>query len=125
MFVLTFSQVLTGERPFHGYKPQELVRDVPLGVRPEKPRNAKEIGISNSLWRLMQKCWDGKIEGRPQIRGVMEGVGNVAASWHTDMPPNDEEEWEDSDEEDFDELRHGEFWLLPASYRINLNLLSS
>ena len=57
---LTSREVLTGVPPFHDIRPMELKYHVLLGVRPEKPPNAEDIGISNSLWKLVQRCWDGE-----------------------------------------------------------------
>ncbi|KAF9789223.1 hypothetical protein BJ322DRAFT_1017929 [Thelephora terrestris] len=69
-----------------------------LGTRPEKPANAKDVGISNALWELMQVCWHRKIEERPQIQEVVEGVKNAAAKWRKEMPPSAPEQREESDE---------------------------
>ena len=71
-------------------------------------------GISNSLWWLMQICWDKKIEGRPPIQEVVGGVGGASAKWHTDMPPSSPERREDSVPEESNELRHCE--LISPSY---------
>ena len=57
------------------------------GVRPSKPANAETVGISEPLWKLIQKCWDDDRGRRPQIREVVAGVGRAATNWHTDMPP--------------------------------------
>lgn len=112
---LTFRQVLTGEKPFHNVKPLELAYYVSSGVRPEKPANAEAIGISDSLWKLIQKCWDGERTRRPQIQEVVASVGDAAANWHTDMPPSGAKHRKDSVVEDVgsDELNHGEFSLFP------------
>lgn len=91
-----FRQVLTGEQPFRDIKPVELPYHISQGVRPEKPADAEAIGISDSLWELIQKCWDGERKRRPQIQEVVAGVGDAAADWHTDMPPNGTEHLEDS-----------------------------
>jgi hypothetical protein len=94
----------------------ELAYHVSFGVRPEKPANAETIGISDSLWGLMQKCWEGDRTRRPRIQEAVTGVGDAAASWHTDMPPSGTEHQEDSNaEEDSDELKHSEFLLVPIA----------
>lgn len=103
---------MTGEQPFSNYKPQELAYYVSLGARPDKPQDAAKIGISDSLWELIRICWDRTIEERPQIQEVVEGVGNSAAKWHTDMPPSPPERREDSFQEESDELKHREFSLI-------------
>ncbi|KAF9644384.1 kinase-like protein [Thelephora ganbajun] len=106
-FGLVILQVLTGELPFRNIKPLELAYHVSSGVRPDRPLNTEVIGISNSLWKLIQKCWDGEKTRRPRVQEVVEGVGNAATNWHTDMPPSVIEQSEDSvAEEDSDELKH-------------------
>ena len=62
----------------------------------------------------MQKCWDGNPMRRPQIQEVVEGMGNAAANWHVVAPPSPVEYGEDSDEEESDELAHGEFLSVPV-----------
>jgi len=85
----------------------ELAYHVSSGVRPEKPANAEAIGISNSLWKLLQRCWDGDKTQRPQIREVVARAGSAADNWHADMPPSVVDHLEDPSEEDSDELEHG------------------
>ena len=110
---LTIRQVLTGEQPFRNIKPLELAYHVSLGVRPEKPANADAIGISDSLWKLMQRCWEGDRTRRPRIQEVVAGICDAATDWHTDMPPSSTEHREDSDdEEDSDELKYSKFLLV-------------
>lgn len=111
--------MLTGQLPFRQYKPQELAYYVSIGSRPVKPENAKEIGISDPLWALMQKCWEGKIGQRPRVQDVVKGLGRVAANWNTDMEPSGTEQAEDSYvEEDSDELKHGGFPSSPTWYQV-------
>ena len=97
---------------------------VSLGYRPNKPKNAENIGISEALWKLIQKCWDGDRNRRPGIQEVVVGVGNAAGNWHIVTPPSATEHSEDSAEEESDELDYGEFSLFPV-YRLFLDLLCS
>jgi len=106
-----FCQVLTGKQPFPNMRPPELAYHVSSGLRPDKPADAEAIGISKSLWELIQKCWFGDKTRRPQIQEVVAGVGNAADNWHTDMPPSGAEHQEDTVQEDSDELEHGKFLL--------------
>lgn len=82
------------------------------GSRPEKPADAEAIGISDSLWRLIQKCWGDERTGRPQVQEVVTAVGDAAHNWHIDMPPGVTKYEEDS-EGDLDSLEHGEITLFP------------
>jgi hypothetical protein len=113
---LTFRQVLTGQQPFSDIKPLELAYRISCGLRPEKPANAEAIGVSDSLWSLIQKCWDDEKTRRPQIQEVMATLGDSAANWHTNMPPSGTEHRADSiSEEDSDELKPCEFSSAPIA----------
>ena len=61
----------------------------------------------------MEKCWRGDKARRPRIQAVVEGVGDAAANWHTEMPPGGTEHQE---EKDSGELDQSEFRLL--SYHV-------
>lgn len=120
LLFLTTCQVLTGERPFHGVKPTELAFNISSGVRPAKPENAEAIGISESLWELIQKCWDRRKTRRPQIQEVVEGVANAAANWDVFTPPSVMGPEEDTIEKESDELEHSElssFSIVPLVHR--------
>lgn len=113
LIFLTIRQVLTGELPFRTIKPQEHAYCVLRGARPDKPADAENIGISNCLWELMQKCWECDRGRRPRIQEVVEGIGNTAANWHVDMPPNGRGKQESYViEEETDELEGSEFRLI-------------
>ena len=119
---LTFQQVLTGEQPFRDIRLRELALRVSSGVRPAKPEDAEGIGFSEFLWELAQKCWDGEVARRPQIQEVVEGIGKVATTWSTSMPPSNVQRGvsvsDDEDDEDddgvSDELKHGGPSLFPT-----------
>ena len=57
------------------------------GLRPSKPENASSIGLSDSLWSFVQRCWDGTSELRPKIVEVVKHLGREAADWDGLMPP--------------------------------------
>ena len=116
IFFTILSQVLTGQYPFSNIKPRELPYHVSHGARPEKPGNAQDVGISDSLWRLIQRCWDGQITRRPRIQEVVKGVGSAAARWHIETPPSATEQREDSYVEESDELAHSEYTPFPVSF---------
>jgi len=106
---LAIHQVLTGEQPFSGIKSIEVAFKISSGFRPAKPENAEAIGISESLWKLIQKCWDSERTRRSQIQEVVEGVADAAANWHVVAPPSITKHGEDTDEEESDELESCEF----------------
>jgi len=62
------------------------VAKISSGFRPGKPENAEKIGISESLWKLIQKCLEGDKTRRPQIKEVTEGVASAADNCHVFTP---------------------------------------
>ena len=56
------------------------------GDRPSKPRNATAIGLSDSLWGLLQACWDGDRSKRPRMQFVEDQINNAAAHWERHRP---------------------------------------
>jgi len=81
-FFLTTCRVLTGEQPFGGIKITELAFGISSGFRPVKPEDAETIEISESPWKLVQKCLDDNKTQRPQIKEVVGGVASAADNWH-------------------------------------------
>jgi len=111
---------LTGEQPFSGIKSIELAFKVLSGFRPAKPENAEAIGISESLWKLIQKSWDGERMQRPRVQEIVEGVADAAANWHVVTPPSVTKDGEDAGDEEPDELESCEFssfHILPPVFR--------
>jgi len=87
-FGLVIFQVLTGEIPFRGVQHSALVYSVVLDEkRPDKPENASTIGLSDSLWDFTQRCWDGKMELRPEVGEVVTHLEEAVANWTGLMPP--------------------------------------
>ena len=78
-------QVLTGELPFNGHGLAEIALNVVQGVRPAKPKNALDIGFSDSLWSFVERCWDGEIESRPKVAEVVAHLKEAAAGWEGAM----------------------------------------
>ena len=80
-------QVLTGDIPFPKLRMAEITLNVVQGVRPPKPEKASDIGFSDSLWRFVQRCWDGDLELRPKVGRVVSQLERAAADWVGVMPP--------------------------------------
>jgi len=80
-------QILTGGLPFPGIGIAEITMNVVQGMRPTKPKIASAIGFSGSLWRFVERCWDGEMESRPKIAEVVSQLGRAAANWDGVMPP--------------------------------------
>ena len=64
-----------------------MVLNVIQGVRPPKPENASAIGFSDSLWSLVERCWDGEMKLRPKIAEVVSQLERAATDWDRVIPP--------------------------------------
>ena len=114
-FCISFLQVLTGEFPFCGVHPEAVSIIVAHnGKRPPKPENASAIGFSDSLWGFTQRCWDSKMELRPEAGEVVTHFGEAAANWDGLMPPcvRVRRVASTSDEDTSDSTKDGEFEIL-------------
>ena len=65
------------------------------GARPPRPDNSATIGLSDSLWELLQDCWNGDRSRRPQMQDVEVQIGDVAAKMsHHRLAPLSRRSWE-------------------------------
>ena len=68
---MTVYQVLTGKWPFYPKRETEIMHVVISGVRPPKPENAEEIGMTEAVWELVRECWKEDRTKRPDISEVL------------------------------------------------------
>lgn len=73
-------QVLTGTLPFGKQTGSEVVFKVLGGVRPSKPQNARDLGLSDELWKLLEDCWKTEREHRPPVKDVLIRVKSAAST---------------------------------------------
>ena len=86
-------QVLAGEMPYPNTGLFGIIFGVVEGLRPDRPANSSVIGLSDSLWDFVQRCWDHDVKSRPKIGEVVEHLAKEAAIWDRVMPPS--EPWND------------------------------
>jgi len=68
---MTTYQVLTSRRPFSQMREAWIIHAVISGERPTKPENARQIGMSDTVWDLLGECWREDRTERPNISGVL------------------------------------------------------
>jgi serine/threonine protein kinase len=73
-FALTCSQILTGEDPYQGIGLNDLVRRIPLGLRPGLPRRCPA-----QLSDLINRCWGEELK-RPTFIGIRSELKDLQAS---------------------------------------------
>lgn len=64
-------QVLTHEPPFREYNDTAVLTEIQNGNRPSKPANAASLGITGSIWMLLEQCWDWEPSHRPESSHVL------------------------------------------------------
>jgi len=80
-FGMVIYEVLTGFDPFYDKDlgTIQLVCRVVDGLRPTKPRNAKDIGFGSGTWELVKECWKEKSKKRLTIERVLAHLAGVSA----------------------------------------------
>lgn len=63
----TSSKVFTGAVPFNNSPPVTAMLAIMAGKRPPRPTHAT---FTDSLWSLMQRCWDQDPHMRPEVSEV-------------------------------------------------------
>ena len=69
--VLKCAQVLCGHDPYHGMGSLAIMPAILEGVRPEKPKNAMDLGFTEALWETVEKCWAGDRSARPDVKDIL------------------------------------------------------
>ena len=52
------------------------------GDRPEKPEEAKRLGFSNELWRMVERCWMEDRSTRPGVEEICSCLDDAVAFWY-------------------------------------------
>ena len=77
-------QVLTGRKPFYDKPHPTYIPAVLEGVRPDKPLHAQTLGLSDTLWELLELCWSRVRSSRPTAGKLLDYLSHVSPNW---VPP--------------------------------------
>jgi hypothetical protein len=69
-------EVFTGTVPFGGIRSSEVVIRVTEGKRPERPDHP---GFTEPFWKLTQRCWSQRAQGRPKMEEVIKVLKELSA----------------------------------------------
>src|SRR5882757_8895802 len=68
-----FPEVFTGSMPFHQITRNETVTlKVIAGLRPERPADALVLGLFDSVWLMVELCWQTQRDQRPGTGAVLQ-----------------------------------------------------
>jgi len=65
-------KVFTGMYPFSGFTNPVIVVKITDGERPTRPKEAYELGLTDSLWDMTLGCWGQVPAHRPTVTEVVE-----------------------------------------------------
>ncbi|KAK7001942.1 kinase domain-containing protein [Favolaschia claudopus] len=65
-------EILTGELPFRKYNDIQIMFRVFKGERPERLPSCAGTPALDSFWELLEMCWDGEKEKRPNTDKIIE-----------------------------------------------------
>ena len=78
------TQAFTGAPPFGDLESIPAMIAIIQGRRPQRP---KHLGVTGSLWELIQQCWDGSPSERPEASEVLEALLASSVSRSLCQPP--------------------------------------
>jgi hypothetical protein len=74
--------VLCGHHPYVEVQSDIMVvNQIMEGVRPVKPEEAKRLGFSDELWKMVELCWLEDRNARPGIEEIVSSLKDATAFW--------------------------------------------
>jgi len=68
-------EVFTGRFPFHELgRDSHIINKVLKGERPKRPSQATGIGLSDTIWEVMERCWQPDHHERPAVTTVADAL---------------------------------------------------
>lgn len=67
-------EVLSGRKPYALCKGSAIVRKVLDGERPKRPRGDEGKLLTDSIWRVVQLCWEPQPSGRPNAKAILSSL---------------------------------------------------
>ncbi|EIN12108.1 hypothetical protein PUNSTDRAFT_62220, partial [Punctularia strigosozonata HHB-11173 SS5] len=66
-------EIFDGRIPFHDVRiDYVVVLKVKDGVRPSRPTSARDLGLDDDLWELIETCWASDPAQRPSMLGILQ-----------------------------------------------------
>ena len=80
LWYLTSAQVLAREVPFNEHADLGVLTEIQNGKRPRRPVNRASPGITDSIWMLLEQCWDWDPLYRPNSTHVLTVIREIHQS---------------------------------------------
>ena len=75
-------QLCTGQAPFPNMDNFQVIRQVAMNQRPNRPAFRNKDDIPDKLWDLIQRCWAHFATERPSVHVVAEELRQLIATLH-------------------------------------------
>lgn len=79
-------QIFAHELPFSHIRIYRVPEMVSNGGRPPRPPNREILGLSEDVWMLVEKCWDGSPTARPPTADVLSFFEAASSRWVSPNP---------------------------------------
>ena len=70
-FAMLAVEVFTGKIPFEEQRNEMVALRISEGGRPEMPKDALEVGLTDEVWKLLESCWQRDPKKRPTMGEVV------------------------------------------------------
>ena len=70
-FGIFAAELYTGAAPFETETPVVAAQNHGKGKRPEMSENAQQGGLTDEIWKLLERCWEQKPKKRPTMEEVV------------------------------------------------------
>jgi len=84
-FGMVIYEVLCGHVPYHGIQRETAVMQAIFdGHRPKRPKDAMDLGFTESLWETVEKCWLEDRSARPDVKYILShlrGASRPTGRW--------------------------------------------
>ena len=74
-FAMLSVEVFTGKIPFEKQENEAVVLLILQGHRPELPEEARTVGFTGKMRKVLENCWQQDPGKRPSIEEVVKGWG--------------------------------------------------
>ena len=69
--------------PFSGMMDWLAIMKILEGGRPQKPRDAENLGFTNELWSMVERCWRENRGERPNVGEILRCLESAVPAWNT------------------------------------------
>ena len=59
-----------------------VIDAIVVGARPEKPERAAQLGFTNDLWKILERCWLENRSARPSVEEILPYLNDATSHWY-------------------------------------------